>query len=166
MTGTHAIVDSPLGALTVVAEDGALVGLYFEGHRRMPDSSLFGPRVDAGFEETARQLGEYFAGERTRFDLELAPRGADFDQRVWRLLTEIPYGETRSYGDLARELGDVGLAQAVGAANGRNPLSVLVPCHRVVGADGSLIGYAGGLGRKRLLLELEEPAAVRAARLF
>jgi methylated-DNA-[protein]-cysteine S-methyltransferase len=163
---THTVIASPLGGLTVVAEDGGLSGLYFEGHRRGPKPEELGTYRESGFEDVRRQLEEYFAGERTRFELPLAPRGNDFQQRVWRLLREIPFGETRSYGDLARELGDVSLAQAVGSANGRNPLSVIVPCHRVVGADGDLTGYAGGLDRKRFLLDLEEPAVRKAARLF
>ncbi|GAA2780002.1 methylated-DNA--[protein]-cysteine S-methyltransferase [Saccharopolyspora taberi] len=157
----HTVIDSPLGELTLVGDGEALTGVYFEGHRRRPAQETFGPRVETGFEETARQLGEYFAGERTRFELPLAPRGDEFHQRVWAQLAEIPYGETRSYGDLARALGDPALAQAVGAANGRNPLCVVVPCHRVVGADGALTGYAGGLDRKRFLLDLEEPAEAR-----
>lgn len=161
MDTRHTILDSPLGGLTVVADGDALTGLYFPGHQRRPDPATFGPLVHTGFEETARQLAEYFAGERTGFDLPLAPHGGEFEQRVWGLLRTIPYGETRSYGDLARELGEAGLAQAVGTANGRNPISVVVPCHRVVGADGSLTGYAGGLDRKRFLLELEEPAGAR-----
>jgi methylated-DNA-[protein]-cysteine S-methyltransferase len=162
----HTTVDSPLGELTLVGDGSAVVGLYFDNHRRRPDLETFGRRVDAEFAEPARQLSEYFAGRRTEFELALAPRGDDFDRRVWDLLTTIPYGETRSYRDLARQLGDTGLAQAVGAANGRNPLSVIVPCHRVVGADGSLTGYAGGLHRKRFLLELEESAETKAGRLF
>lgn len=166
MSAIHTCLNSPLGELTVVAEGGALTGLYFQGRRHMPDPAALGVRADIGFEEIARQLGEYFAGERTRFDLPLAPAGDEFQCRVWALLGAIPYGETRSYGELASELGDLQLAQAVGAANGRNPLSVIVPCHRVVGADGSLTGYAGGLARKRFLLELEEPPEVKAARLF
>jgi len=167
-TGTdvaHTVFDSPLGGLTLVAEGDALTGAYFEGQRHLPRRS-FGPRRDGRFAEARRQLDEYFAGSRTCFDLPLAPRGEEFQLRVWQLLTEIPYGERRSYGQLARELGDPALAQAVGAANGRNPLSVIVPCHRVVGADGSLVGYAGGLDRKRYLLELEEPAERKAERLF
>jgi len=162
----HALLDSPLGDLTVVAEGGALTALYFPGHLRMPPPGTFGPRDDAAFAAVRDQLAEYFAGERTSFDLPLAPRGGDFQQRVWRLLRAIPYGETRTYGDLARELGDPALAQAVGAANGRNPLSIVVPCHRVVGAGGSLTGFAGGLSRKRFLLTLEEPAPTTAGRLF
>lgn len=161
----HTVVDSPLGALTLVAEGDALSGLYFEGHRRGPSPQALGPRTDGGFEEARRQLEEYFAGERRDFDLPLAARGEEFAQRVWKLLAQIPYGGTCSYGALARRLGDPGLAQAVGAANGRNPLCVIVPCHRVVAADGSLTGYAGGLERKRFLLDLEESAA-GTSRLF
>jgi methylated-DNA-[protein]-cysteine S-methyltransferase len=164
----HTVVGSPLGPLTLVADGGgALTGVYFEDHLRGPSPAALGPRDETGFDEARRQLAEYFAGERQRFDLPLAPRGEPFRQRVWRLLAQIPYGETRSYGQLARELGDSALAQAVGSANGRNPLSVIVPCHRVVGADGALTGYAGGLERKRFLLELEGAASVtRTARLF
>ncbi|QPP05503.1 methylated-DNA--[protein]-cysteine S-methyltransferase [Streptomyces bathyalis] len=163
----HTVFLSPLGALTLVADGDALTGVYFENHRRGPSPDELGPRDAAGFDEALRQLEEYFAGERQSFDLPLAPRGEPFQQRVWELLKKIPYGETRSYGVLARELGDRALAQAVGAANGRNPISVIVPCHRVVGADGALTGYAGGLERKRLLLELEGAASVtRTARLF
>lgn len=114
----------------------------------------------------ARQLTAYFAGELREFDLPLAPRGDEFHQRVWALLQEIPYGQTRSYGDLARALGDRHLAQAVGAANGRNPIAIVIPCHRVIGSDGTLVGYAGGLDRKRYLLALEEPPAQEVGRLF
>jgi methylated-DNA-[protein]-cysteine S-methyltransferase len=153
----HGVVDSPLGALTVVARDDALVGLYFADQRRRPDPATLGPREDAGFTEVAGQLGEYFTGERTGFELALDPYGDAFDQRVWELVARIPYGRTRTYGELARELGDPGLAQAVGAANGRNPLCVVVPCHRVIGSGGGLTGYAGGLPRKRFLLDLEAP---------
>ncbi|WP_436762201.1 methylated-DNA--[protein]-cysteine S-methyltransferase [Streptosporangium sp. V21-05] len=166
MVRTHTVIVSPLGDLLAVAEDGVLSGLYFEGHLRGPGPEERGTCRDSGFEEVRRQLGEYFAGERTRFELPLAPRGDEFQQRVWRLLMEIPFGETRSYGDLARRLGKASLAQAVGAANARNPVSVIVPCHRVVGANGGLTGYAGGLERKRFLLDLEEPAALKEARLF
>ncbi|MFR9676863.1 methylated-DNA--[protein]-cysteine S-methyltransferase [Streptomyces sp. TR06-5] len=166
MTVRHTRIASPLGELTVVADGDALTALYFPGHLRMPPRETFGPREDAAFPGTRRQLAEYFAGERTVFDLPLAPRGGAFRQRVWSLLRAIPYGETRTYGDLARELGSPGLAQAVGTANGSNPLSIVVPCHRVVGADGTLTGFAGGLHRKRFLLALEEPPAATADRLF
>lgn len=162
----HTVIDSPLGELTLAAAGDGLTGVYFDGHRRGPSPNALGERDDTGFAEVRRQLEEYFAGRRTRFDLPLAARGDTFQQRVWALLREIPYGETRSYGQLARELGDPALARAVGAANGRNPLSVIVPCHRVVGADGSLTGYAGGLERKRQLLDLEASAAGGPERLF
>jgi len=154
----HTAIASPIGELTMVREAGALVGLYLEQHRRRPAASWFGPRVDTGFDDVKAQLEEYFAGVRTEFDLELRPAGTDFERRVWQALTAIPYGQTRTYGELAGRLGDPALAQAVGAANARNPLCVVLPCHRVVGADGSLTGYAGGLERKRFLLDLEQPA--------
>lgn len=158
MSATHTIIDSPLGELTLVANDGVLAGVYFPGHTHLPNTTTFGARVATGFEAVVEQLGEYFRGERVQFDLPLAPRGDAFQQRVWSLLRRIPYGETRSYGQLAAELGDPALARAVGSANGRNPISVIVPCHRVVGADGRLVGYAGGLERKQFLLDLEAEA--------
>jgi len=164
---SHTIIDSPLGELTLVsAESGALAAVYFSEHKRRPDADSFGPRDDKAFRAVTAQLGEYFAGSRTTFDLLLAPTGNDFQLKVWALLREIPYGETRSYGQLAAELGDRNLSQAVGAANGKNPISIIVPCHRVVGADGNLVGYAGGLDRKRFLLALEEPAEASLDRLF
>jgi methylated-DNA-[protein]-cysteine S-methyltransferase len=162
----HGIVPSPIGDLTVVGEGGVLSGVYFPGHVRRPDQESFGPRDDTAFAVVAGQLAEYFAGARTVFDLPLAPRGNAFQRKVWAQLLLIPYGQTRSYGQLAVALGDPGLARAVGAANGQNPISIIVPCHRVVGSDGKLTGYAGGLERKAYLLELETPDANRAARLF
>jgi methylated-DNA-[protein]-cysteine S-methyltransferase len=163
---SHAVMPSPVGDLTLVGEDGCLTGLFMDSQKGAPGAGDWGERDDAAFAAAIGQLEEYFAGERTEFDLALAPRGDEFAQRVWSLLREIPYGQTRTYGDLARQLGDVGYSQAVGAANGRNPIGIIVPCHRVIGANGSLVGYAGGLDRKRFLLALEEPAATRAARLF
>ena len=162
----HAIVPSPVGELTLVGHDGALTGVYFPEHVRRPDQESFGPRDDAAFTIAAVQLAEYFAGTRTAFDLELAPRGNRFQRKVWAQLIEIPYGETRTYGQLATALGDPGLARAVGAANGQNPLSIIVPCHRVVGSNGKLTGYAGGLQRKAFLLELETAPESRLATLF
>jgi len=157
----HALMGSPLGDITLVVEGDAVTGIYFTGHLRPPASARLGQRIPVAEHATlvaARtQLTEYFAGERTDFDLPLAPPGTDFDRRVWALLSTIGYGRTSTYGQLARQLGDPGAAQAVGAANGRNPLSIVVPCHRVVGADGALTGYAGGLDRKRFLLDLEQP---------
>ena len=166
MPVTHTIIDSPVGELTLVAEDGRLAGVYFPHHWYRPDPATFGDRDDTGFGPAKRQLAEYFAGDRERFDLPLGPHGDAFQHQVWELISRIPYGQTRTYGDLAKELGEGTLAKDVGAAVGRNPLSVIVPCHRVVGKDGSLTGYAGGLARKRFLLELEEPAAADSGKLF
>ncbi|SFW87403.1 methylated-DNA--[protein]-cysteine S-methyltransferase [Amycolatopsis australiensis] len=166
MSVRHTVVASPVGPLTLVGDGAALIGLYFDGHLRTPRVTDLGPRVDDGFEAVVQQLGEYFAGTRREFDLELAPRGSAFEKQVWALLTKIPYGETRTYGQLAAELGDPGAAQAVGNANGWNPISIVVPCHRVVGTSGGLTGYAGGLARKRFLLSLEEPPADEVGRLF
>jgi methylated-DNA-[protein]-cysteine S-methyltransferase len=168
MNATHTIIDSPLGELTLVAEDGVLCGLYFPGHWYMPDPDAFGVRSERGFEQAQRQLAEYFAGERTAFDLTTTVTGDEFQRRVWVLIDRIPYGRTTTYGEIARELGDPILARRVGGAVGRNPLSVIVPCHRVVGKDGKLTGYAGGLERKRFLLDLEAPdgTAGDAPRLF
>jgi methylated-DNA-[protein]-cysteine S-methyltransferase len=167
MTTTHTIIDSPIGELTLVAVEGTLSGVYFPGHWTRPDPVSFGERSDRGFEQVARQLSEYFAGARTTFELAVSRFGNEFQLKVWDLIDRIPYGETTSYGELARELGDLTLARAVGGAVGHNPLSVIVPCHRVVGKDGRLTGYAGGLERKRFLLELEgAPCGVPAPSLF
>jgi methylated-DNA-[protein]-cysteine S-methyltransferase len=155
MTTTHTIMDSPIGELTLVAVEGTLSGVYFPGHWTRPDPAAFGERSDRGFEQVEEQFAEYFGGARTTFGLALARFGDGFQHKVWRLIELIPYGETTTYGDLARELGDASLARAVGGAVGHNPLSVIVPCHRVVGKDGRLTGYAGGLERKRFLLDLE-----------
>jgi methylated-DNA-[protein]-cysteine S-methyltransferase len=162
----HTVADSPVGPLTLVRDGAALIGLYFDGHRRTPRLPDLGPRVDDDFDSVTRQLSEYFAGARREFDLELAPRGSAFERAVWRLLTKVPYGETRTYGQLAADLGDLGAAQAVGNANGWNPISIIVPCHRVIGTSGGLTGYAGGTERKRFLLSLEEPPADEDGRLF
>lgn len=159
MAVRHTVLESPLGALTLVGDGEALSGVYFEDHLRGPSAQSLGQFEESAFAQARQQLTEYFQGKRRTFDVPLTPRGDSFQQRVWRLLEQIPYGETRSYGRLAGELGDPALAQAVGAANGRNPLSIVVPCHRVVGADGRLTGYAGGLTRKRYLLDLEETHA-------
>ena len=170
MTARFTTVASPIGELTLVAEDAALTGVYFPHHWYRPDQATFGTRDDTGFDEVKRQLAEYFAGDRQDFDLTLDARGDEFQRRVWALISRIPYGRTTTYGDMARELaselGTEALAKDVGTAVGRNPLSVIVPCHRVVGKDGKLTGYAGGLARKRFLLELEEPVAARSAKLF
>ena len=153
----HVVVDSPIGPLTLVERNGALAGVYVEDHRARPTDEAAAEPTGV-LAEAARQLEEYFAGERTTFDVPLDLGGTDFQRRVWACLQQIPYGETATYGELARELGSPGAARAVGLANGRNPVSILVPCHRVVGSSGKLVGYAGGLNRKQLLLELERAA--------
>lgn len=155
MARTHTIIDTTLGAVTLVAEDGVLSGVYFPGHWTKPGPETFGVRSGDGFGEAERQIAEYLAGGRTAFDLPTAAAGDAFQRGVWEILERIPYGRTTTYGAIARELGDPAQARRVGGAVGRNPLSLIVPCHRVVGADGSLTGYAGGLDRKRLLLEME-----------
>ncbi|MEO5873678.1 MAG: methylated-DNA--[protein]-cysteine S-methyltransferase [Streptosporangiaceae bacterium] len=166
----HALIDTAVGELTVVATDGALGGIYFPKHWYLPPEDSFGsrvpPRDDPLFTAAHNQLTEYFDGSRTEFDLPTATTGEAFQERVWAMLREIPYGETTTYGALAERLGKKSLAQVVGQAVGHNPLSIVVPCHRVVGSNGRLTGFAGGLSRKLHLLELEEPEAVRAARLF
>jgi len=159
MTASHTITGSPLGELTLVAEEGRLTGVYFPHHWYKPDPATFGPRADTGFEEATAQLAEYFAGDRTRFDLVTQPQGDAFQRQVWELIEAIPYGQTVTYGALARDVGGPVTPKDVGAAVGRNPLSVIVPCHRVVGKDGQLTGYAGGLARKRFLLDLEGVSA-------
>jgi O-6-methylguanine DNA methyltransferase len=166
---THAVIDSMLGPLTIVAEDGQIRCLYMDLQRHRPDDRELGEPDQGGrdvepFKAAADQLDAYFAGERTTFDLPLAARGSDFQQRVWAALLGIPYGATESYGDLAQRIGSPGAARAVGLANGKNPIGIVIPCHRVVGSNGSLTGYGGGLDRKRQLLDLER--AVSGAALF
>jgi methylated-DNA-[protein]-cysteine S-methyltransferase len=156
MAATHTVLATRLGELTVVREDGALTGLYFPRHWPRPDRSVFGPRAGSEeFEDVARQLDEYLAGERTAFDLPVKASGTEFDRRVWDLIDAIPYGQTTTYGDLARRLGPGTDPRDVGAAVGRNPLCIVIPCHRVIGSTGKLTGYAGGLARKRALLDIE-----------
>jgi methylated-DNA-[protein]-cysteine S-methyltransferase len=166
MSLRHTTIDTAIGTLTLLAEGDKLTGVYFPHHWHPPVA--IGPFVtdDPVFTRAAAQLDDYLAGRRTSFDLPTATAGDDFQERVWALLAELPYGGTTTYGALAARLGDPALAQRVGQAVGRNPLSIVVPCHRVVGADGRLTGYAGGLKRKQFLLDLEEPAEAKAERLF
>ena len=166
LTITHTAIESPLGDLTAVARGNELIGLYFPHHWHRPDPSTFGRADDTGAEAVRRQLGEYFAGQRRSFDLTLAAEGGELQRRVWALIDRVPYGETATYGQLASELGDKTTPQEVGAAVGRNPLSILVPCHRIVGSSGKLTGYAGGLHRKQFLLDLEREVVERPGRLF
>lgn len=157
MSTVHVEHPSPLGTLTLVATDGVLVGLHFPDLAHAPDTGI-GDRDPAALREVRRQLDEYFAGQRTSFDVPLDLHGTDFQRRVWDQLRAIPYGETRSYGEVAEDVGGAETTRAVGLANGRNPMAIIVPCHRVIGADGSLVGYGGGLDRKRWLLDLESGA--------
>lgn len=149
-------VASPLGPLTVLATDAGVRAIAFEGERaERAKMALPRARAHAVIDKARAQLAKYFDGTLRSFDLPLDLHGTDFQQRVWALVREIPFGQTRTYGDLARALGNVGAAQAVGAANGKNPVPIAVPCHRVIGAVGNLTGYAGGLDKKAFLLRHE-----------
>jgi methylated-DNA-[protein]-cysteine S-methyltransferase len=148
-------MDSPIGSLTLTASEGYLTGVVMDGQRHAPAPAPDQRRDDQWFGGIAGQLDEYFAGRLTRFDIPLQLVGTDFQRRVWSELQRIPYGETISYGELARRVGNPAAVRAVGLANGRNPVAIIVPCHRVIGADGSLTGYGGGLSRKAWLLEHE-----------
>jgi methylated-DNA-[protein]-cysteine S-methyltransferase len=159
----YTVTDSPVGPLLLGGDGERLSRLHFAGSH---DAERFGRRGEfphpdwhfdpEGFPLVRRQLQQYFEGERHRFELELDMRGSEFELKVWKALTTIPYGETRSYGEIARQVSDdVGASRAVGLANGRNPVAIIVPCHRVIGANGSLTGFGGGLPRKRTLLDLE-----------
>jgi methylated-DNA-[protein]-cysteine S-methyltransferase len=169
----YIVVDSPVGALLLTAEGPALTRVYFERNRGAPARPEPGWRADDGAQGAASavlaaaraQLGEYFAGRRQTFDLPLAPAGTPFQRRVWEALRALGHGETVSYAELARRAGAPGAARAIGAANGRNPIPIVVPCHRVIGADGSLTGFGGGVERKEWLLAHEGawPAARASA---
>jgi len=169
-------IPSPIGPLILTSAAGRLTGVAFVG-RWSPTGITAAalpppPPHDAAADtdpvliEAARQLAEYFRGDRTEFGLLLAPQGDAFHLGVWQRIAEIPYGRTASYGSIATKLGGISLSQAVGSATGSNPLALVVPCHRVVGSDGSLTGFGGGLDRKRFLLALEESEEVKATRLF
>ncbi len=158
-------VDSPVGPLTLAGVDGRL------RHLRMVDQtyepSREGWTVDTtAFDDAVAQLNGYFAGEVMEFELELDLVGTEFQRRVWAALTTIPYGQTRSYGEIARQIGSPGASRAVGLANGHNPIGIIVPCHRVIGANGDLTGYGGGLERKRHLLDMERNRVNPVATLF
>lgn len=158
-------IDSPIGLLTLAGRDGILTNL------RMVDQTYEPSRADwvldnGAFADTAQQLEAYFAGDLIDFDVEFALQGTEFQRRVWQALLTIPYGETRSYGEIAQQIGAPGAARAVGLANGHNPIAIIVPCHRVIGASGKLTGYGGGLDRKQTLLELEKRRAPADLTLF
>ena len=151
-------IDSPVGTLRLAEENGAITELKFEewdGKTKKAETELLS--------RTERELAEYFAGQRRKFTLPLAPKGTEFQRRVWEALLTIPYGETRSYGEIAALIGSPKASRAVGSANHRNPISIFIPCHRVIGADGSLTGYGGGLEAKTVLLDLEQKVISQAA---
>ena len=152
---THTVVDSPVGRITLVDDDGALVGLYLSEQKHLPTASSLGARDDRVQPALREQLPAYFRGELQLFEVPLAPVGTPFQLSVWTALQQVPYGTTCTYADLATAIGRPTAVRAVGAANGRNPICLVVPCHRVVGSGGALTGYAGGLDRKAFLLDLE-----------
>jgi methylated-DNA-[protein]-cysteine S-methyltransferase len=158
-------IDSPIGPLTLAGRDSALTNLRMVDQTYEPSRADW-TRDDNVFADAVEQLNAYFAGELTDFDLELDLQGTAFQQRVWEALLTIPYGETRSYGEIAEQVGAPGSARAVGLANGHNPIAIIVPCHRVIGATGKLTGYGGGIDRKLTLLELEKSRAPANLTLF
>jgi methylated-DNA-[protein]-cysteine S-methyltransferase len=151
----YSFLASPIGELLLTGDGEALTGVWFPDDRQTTTVDPSWERDDGVFGEVTRQLTAYFGGELTEFHLPLYARGTSFQERVWEALTRIPYGVTTSYGKLAAELGDPRATRAVGLANGRNPIPIIIPCHRVIGADGSLTGYGGGMHRKQWLLALE-----------
>ncbi|MCH9734038.1 MAG: methylated-DNA--[protein]-cysteine S-methyltransferase [Actinomycetia bacterium] len=166
MTRTlYRTLESPVGSLTLAGTAGRLRHLRMVDQTYEPDRTAW-ERDDTAFAEAAMQLEQYFDGERTQFDLELDLAGTEFQRRVWSALLTIPYGETRTYGQIAAQLDAPGASRAVGLANGHNPIAIIVPCHRVIGANGSLTGYGGGLSRKRALLDIEKRRVSPIATLF
>ncbi len=154
MTSMHfRTTDSPVGRLTLAGRDGTLMHLRMVDQTYEPSHEGWEPD-DTAFPEAVEQLGAYFDGELTEFDVDIALAGTAFQRRVWNALLTIPYGETRSYGEIAQQIGSPGAARAVGLANGHNPIGIVVPCHRVIGSNGSLTGYGGGLDRKKSLLNV------------
>ena len=158
-------IDSPIGPLTLAGSGSVLTNLRMVDQTHEPSHAGWSPDP-AAFDEAVEQLTAYFDGALTDFDIELELQGTEFQRRVWKALLTIPYGETRSYGEIADQIGAPGSARAVGWANGHNPIAIVVPCHRVIGASGSLTGYGGGLDRKRTLLELEKKRAPADLTLF
>lgn len=154
-------MDSPVGALKLVAHDQALVAVMWdnEDHKRVRLAELIEDHQHPMLLRVKKQLEQYFAGQRQQFDLPLDFQGTTFQQQVWQALLAIPYGETRSYKEIAVQLGNEKAVRAVGAANGKNPISIIAPCHRVIGSSGALVGFAGGLDKKQILLSLERSKA-------
>jgi len=157
----YAYLETPVGILLIAGDDGAVECISFPRHGKAAKPEPGWQESQRGaVAEAIRQLREYFAGGRTGFDLPLAPKGTEFQRAVWRQLQDIPYGETISYGDLARRVGNPKAARAVGSANGANPLPIVIPCHRVIAGDGSIGGFGGGLPTKEILLALEQRTSV------
>ncbi len=155
-TMRYRTIDSPVGLLTLAGVGSTLMHLRMVDQTHEPDRSGWEPADGDAFSEAFEQLSGYFAGELTEFDLDLELAGTEFQRRVWAALRTIPYGETRSYGQIAEQIGSSGASRAVGLANGRNPIGIIVPCHRVIGSTGGMTGYGGGIDRKRALLALEK----------
>lgn len=168
MTSTliYRTIDSPIGPLTLAGTGRTLRHLRMVEQTHEPDRSTWQPGDSEAFPDAVDQLAAYFAGELSVFDLDLELDGTPFQRRVWAALRTIPYGQTRSYGQIASQIGAPGAARAVGLANGRNPIAVIVPCHRVIGSSGGLTGYGGGIERKTRLLELEKRFSQNSATLF
>ena len=145
--------DSPVGVLTLTSDGRSMTGLWFEGRGEITDNTE--KASDGVLERARRELDRYFEGRLTAFTVPVDPRGTEFQRRVWFALRDIPYGATRSYGEIAKAIGSSSAVRAVGSANGANPIAIIIPCHRVIGANGSLTGFGGGLDRKRFLLDLE-----------
>jgi len=162
----YRIIDSPIGPLTLAGTGSTLMHLRMVGQTHEPDRSGWEPADPDAFADVVTQLSSYFAGALTEFDVDMQSDGTGFQRRVWAALQTIPYGETRSYGQIAEQIGSPAASRAVGLANGRNPISIIVPCHRVIGSSGRLTGYGGGIERKRTLLELELNANSLAPALF
>lgn len=160
MTTYYSFVPSPLGDLLLTGDGVALTRLYMTDQKYADSVDPAWKRDDRLFKSATAQLDAYFAGTLAQFDLTLAPQGTEFQQSVWKALLDIPFGQTESYGSLATRLGKPGASRAVGLANGRNPISIIIPCHRVIGANGSLTGYGGGIDRKRWLLRHERALPV------
>jgi len=158
-------VDSPIGPLTLAGRGPILTQLRMVNQTAGPNRAQW-VSDDRAFPDVVEQLEAYFAGQRTTFDIQLELRGSQFQRQVWEALLTIPYGETRSYGEIAEQIGAPGAARAVGFANGSNPIAIIVPCHRVIGAGGGLTGYGGGLDRKKALLELEKRRTAMSPTLF
>ncbi len=163
----YSLIDSPIGELVLVASEAKLTGILFGDNAVIPaGAQKIDPQSHQVLAQTVDQLEEYFSGQRVCFDLDIQMNGTSFQKRVWSELMHIPYGTTVSYGEQARRLGDKNASRAVGLANGRNPLAIVVPCHRVVGSAGQLTGYGGGLDRKQALLEFEKSVITHGPRRF